>query len=191
MKKQTTPPPDLNQAFSKVKVLEPVHVADDPNVEADAEVRAYLLFREIADLYCTKPGERPSCPQTFYVSDNSWGHYHFQILPYDRVDSGFDPIDEDDLIDFDPDIYDGLRIMVADLSMHGTIKSEVFEHDKVHTFFCEKIEDLLCTLHNVLISDECPGSVYTRQRLYKKLQDVIRAVTIEQEREKLPERGLH
>lgn len=185
MKKPTTPARDLEQAFSKAKVHGAVHVTDDPNVEVDVEARAYLLLRDIADLYCAKPGYRPLCPKTHLEADGLWGPYYIDLMPYDRNEKGFNPGD-DDLVDFDPDIYDGLRAMVADLSLYGTINSEITEAYGVHRLFCRNIDDLTSTTRNLIINQECPGSLYTRQNLYRKLQDIIQAVRLRQERGEEP-----
>jgi hypothetical protein len=184
--------PDLGQVFSGLTIHEALVVPDNPEVEADAEVRAYQMFLEVARLYCTRQGQTwPSSPKAYFSSEEKWGPYYISLLPYDKNSPGYETDSEEGERAFDPDIYDGLRELAGDFSLVARLGCEAIEREGAHVLSFNSIEALLQHTYDMLLNEDCPGGFFERTRLRNGIEKIVRATAIEKAQDGLPLPGFH
>lgn len=173
--------PDLSADFSATR-LPAIQVEDIPGVEADAEVRIYLLFKDIAELYCTQPGDKiKTRPKSYLSTEDKWGPYHIALMPYAEDDEGYVAGDNSDetVINMDPSVYDGVRTMIGDLSLHGVGQIEFMSTDDTQIVSFRTTEDIVNTCGALLNQEDTPGSIYVKNVMKQRLQDIVTAIVRE------------
>ena len=170
--------PDLSADFSATR-LPAIQVEDIPGVEADAEVRIYLLFKDIAELYCTQTGDKiKTRPKSYLSSDDKWGPYHIALMPYAEDDDHYVAADnpEETVININPSVYDGVRTFIGDLSLHGTGEIEFMVADDTQVVSFRTTEDIVNTCNALLNHEDTPGSIYVKNVMKQRLQDIVIAI---------------
>lgn len=160
---------DLKSAFDAAPHLSAVNISDDPTTPLDAEVQTYFYLKEILKLYCTKPGQTRTSPKTYLSSDEKWGPYAICVMPYEDDANGV----------FDPDIYDALRILAADTSMAARNDIGIIQRHEMLTLTFQTIEEMVQTCYDILTSEDCPGSAWSKQILLRKVPDLVTRVARE------------
>lgn len=180
--KKTTPsaPPDLTQEFSTIGDQTVYHIEDHPAAPPSAEVEVYKMLKEIAQAFCTEPGDKiPTRPASLFSSDQKWGPYYIVFMPYDE--SAAENQNTEEPVDtYDHGIYRNMTRMASTFMDVGAGDIDVVDAYGVTVLKARTIEALFQSTANMLDKDAFPGSPYQRANLVNRLPLVY--AQIEQEK---------
>lgn len=139
------------------------------------------IMTDIATLYCTKPGHAvKTVPPVDIDNFDKWGTYHVPIYTITLNEMTREA-------DFDPDVYDGLRQLAADMSVSASFSVEFSEDMDFTVFHFKDINTLVESCQNLIDSEDFPKCALARQNLLHKLDSLRRCVLQELVRdERLP-----